>query len=130
MNDDTMEFEDNFRSVDEVEPERFEWGARKFLVNAATVRDAKMTLAVVWIAPGKEEPLHSHPNCEQLVHVLDGECEFELGDTLYHLDAGDTVRIPAGVTHQALNSGWEPVRLLATFNVGAVVTNPVKAGTQ
>lgn len=95
-----------------IDPEDHEWGARKTLVNAAAIADAEMTFALVWVMPGMEDPMHTHPNCEQVVHVLAGECDFQVGDTVYTLTMGDTIRVPRGVPHTAACTSWEPLRLL------------------
>ena len=79
-----------------IDAEDFDWGARKTLVNGAMMPGAEQTFALVWVLPGKEDPLHAHPNSEQVAHVLAGECEFQVGDTLYHLVPGDTLRVPRG----------------------------------
>jgi quercetin dioxygenase-like cupin family protein len=122
MNDDLFEGDAFFVDAEELEAEKHPWGGRKFLVNGSLFPDAEQTVSLVWIAPGKEDPLHRHPNAEQVTHVLGGECEFQLEDALYHLVAGDTLRVPRGAEHQATNTGWEPCRLLLAFSSPAVET--------
>jgi quercetin dioxygenase-like cupin family protein len=111
-----------FADAESVEAEDFEWGARKTVVNAARMPGAEQTLALVWILPGQNDPPHRHPNAEMIAHVLQGECEFQLGDALYNLVAGDTIRVPRGVPHSAACAGWEPVRLIVAQSAPAVET--------
>ena len=54
---------------------------------------------------GKENPPHYHPNCEELIYVLSGQCDHQLGDAVHPLKAGDLLRIPTGVVHCARNTG-------------------------
>lgn len=122
MEDGLFEPDAFFSDAETLDAEMHPWGGRKFLVNGALMPDAEQTMAVVWILPGEEEPLHFHPNAEQLTHVLAGECELVVGDTMYHMEAGDTVRVPRNVPHQAACTGWDPVRLLATFSSPRVQT--------
>lgn len=50
-------------------------------------------------AGGAHNPLHSHPNCEEILYV--GSCEHKLGDETVRLGPGSAIRIPRGVRHWA-----------------------------
>ena len=114
-----------YADAEMADAEDFEWGSRKTLVNAKAMPGAEMTFALVWVLPGQEDPLHQHPNAEMVAHVLAGECEFQVGDALYHLVTGDTIRVPRGVPHQACCTGWEPLRMVVAQSAAAVETVPV-----
>lgn len=77
-----------------------------------------MTFCTCYIKPGERNPLHSHPNCEELLHVLSGACEHRLDDVTINLKAGDTIRIPRNVKHCARAIGAEPLRALIMFSSG------------
>jgi mannose-6-phosphate isomerase-like protein (cupin superfamily) len=125
-NNDIFEEDEYYCDPEQSEPEAFDWGVRHFLINGKIMPKAQQTVARVWVMPGQEEPLHQHPNCEQILHVLHGETEFRVGDSLYHLTTGDTLRIPQSTPHQAINAGWEPLHLLATFSSPRVETQMLK----
>jgi quercetin dioxygenase-like cupin family protein len=95
---------------------RFPWGAIQWLCNAEIDPEAQQTLGLVYILPGEKNPLHHHPNCEELLFVLSGRCDHSLGGEVHHLAAGAMIRIPAGVPHDARNTGWEPVRMLICYS--------------
>ena len=97
-------------------PLRFDWGAIRWLMNGALDADAAQTLGVVYILPGERNPRHYHPNCEELLFVLSGECEHSFEERSVRLRPGDLIRVPAGVRHNAVNTGWEPVRMLVCFS--------------
>lgn len=122
-----LEFEADalYADPEMADAEYFDWGARKSLVNAAAMPGAEMTFALVWVLPGQEDPLHQHPNAEMVGHIIAGECEFQVGDALYHLVAGDTIRVPRGVPHQASCTGWEPLRMVVAQSTAKVETVPV-----
>lgn len=111
-----------FVDAESVEADDFEWGARKTLVNADTAPGAEQTFVLVWILPGHNDPPHRHPNAEMIAHVLQGECEFTLGDTVYNLLPGDTIRVPRNASHSAAAAGWEPVRLVVAQSAAKVDT--------
>lgn len=105
-------------ATDQVEAQAFEWGGIKWLMNMALDSDAAQTFGVVFIAPGQKNPRHHHPNCEELLYVLSGTCEHSLGDETFQLGPGDLIRVPQGVLHNAVNTGWEPLRAIISFSSG------------
>ena len=77
---------------------------------------AEQTLGVVTIYPGKRNPLHSHPNCDELLYVVSGECEHKLGDEMFHLTPGAVMRIPRGVRHWAKCTSAAPLVAVVSFS--------------
>ncbi|HEX6971438.1 MAG TPA: cupin domain-containing protein, partial [Limnochordia bacterium] len=94
----------------------YDWGEIRWLCNGKIDPDAQMTFGVVHIEPGKSNPRHYHPNCEEYIFVLSGECDHSLGDETVHLSAGDMLRIPQGVMHHAVNTGRERVRMVIVYS--------------
>ncbi|MDA1192776.1 MAG: cupin domain-containing protein [Candidatus Poribacteria bacterium] len=94
----------------------FDWGALRWLNSGEIDPDAETTFGVVYIEAGKSNPLHCHPNCEEVIYVLSGKCEHRLGDEWYPLTPGQMMRIPRGVKHCARNNGWEPVRMIISYS--------------
>jgi quercetin dioxygenase-like cupin family protein len=100
----------------ETTPLEFPWGSINWLCNQELDSDALQTLGMVFINPGQNNPLHMHPNCEELLVVLSGECDHSLDGQWHHLEPGSMIRIPAGVKHNAVNRGWEPVKMLICYS--------------
>ena len=94
----------------------FDWGAIKWLCNQEIDPAAEQTFGLVFINAGQQNPPHYHPNCEELIYVLTGQCDHRLGDATHPLKAGDLLRIPTGVVHCARNTGWEPVRMVIVYS--------------
>ena len=80
--------------------------------------DAEQTFGMVYINAGEQNPPHYHPNCEEILYVLSGTCEHTYDDQRFQLGPGDSIRVPAGVKHQAINNGWEPIRAIISFSAG------------
>ena len=72
--------------------------------------------AIVEILPGKTAPLHKHPG-EEIIYVLEGTLEYEIGGKLSRVQAGDVLFVPAGVPHLARNVGTGRGAELATYVV-------------
>ena len=94
------------------------WGELNWKLSAKTMIGAEMTFGTCFIKPGERNPLHSHPNCEELLYIVSGSCEHRLGDETVHLAAGDIIRIPRDVPHWARALGDEPVFALIVFSTG------------
>ena len=57
-------------------------------------------ISVVGWEAGQISPIHSHPTCDEIYHVLEGEGLFSDGQEQRTLKPGDTVIFPAGEVHQ------------------------------
>lgn len=104
------------RSAGKVEPAQLSWGQLVWLIGEEHTPGAEQTLGVVTIAPGKRNPLHMHPNCEELLYVMEGEADHKLGDEMFHITAGDVIRIPRGVPHWAQATGDAPLVAVISFS--------------
>jgi quercetin dioxygenase-like cupin family protein len=71
---------------------------------------------LVHILLGQQNPLHYHPNCEEILYVLAGECDHSFDGDWVHLTPGMLICIPAGVRHNLVNRGWEPVTCVISFS--------------
>ena len=78
-------------------------------------------------APGSSFPRHTHPG-EEIIYVLTGTLEYEVGGKPVRLKAGDVLFVPSGTVHAARNVGDTPAAELATYVVekGKPLTTLVK----
>jgi mannose-1-phosphate guanylyltransferase/mannose-6-phosphate isomerase len=76
----------------------------------------KSQTAVMTLKPRGEssEEMNVHQKSDQVVLVVKGEIEAEIGETKRKLKTGDTCIIPAGTPHRLNNPGDQPA---TTFNV-------------
>jgi len=87
------------------------WFASRQLGNSEAMTVGRSTLP-----PGGMNPRHFHPNCEEVLHVLEGRILHTMGDDEAELSPGDTITIPAGVVHNARNIGETEALLLICFS--------------
>ena len=66
--------------------------------------------------PGYAAPLHTHPG-EEIIYVLEGTLEYEIGGKVTRVKPGDVLFVPAGVPHTAKNVGSGNGAELATYVV-------------
>lgn len=97
--------------------ERTDWGELCWYAGASLGNSGEMTVGRCTIKPGKANPLHSHPNCSEILVVLQGKIlhTIEDGKTI-ELCEGDTVSIPPDFLHQAQNIGETDAILSIAFS--------------
>lgn len=89
----------------------------KWLFSGQTTPGAAQTLGYVVIAPGQKNPLHAHPNCEEVLYLISGELEHSLDGATYHLRPGDAIRVPAGARHDARCVSAHPATMVVCYSV-------------
>ena len=94
----------------------FSWGTLRWLCNGELAPGSLQTFGVSEILPGAHNPLHYHPNCEELLYVVSGECDHSYDGQWVHLGRGSLIVIPAGVKHNLVNRGSEPVVCVISFS--------------
>jgi phosphonatase-like hydrolase len=102
----------------ELPEESFDWGTLQWLCNEQLSPGARQTIGICHIFPGRRNPVHFHPNCEEVLHLLAGEGMHSVGGELVKLSAGSTIRIPAGVRHNLANTGSAAITCLISFSSG------------
>ncbi len=107
---------DSIRSTHQQEPEVTPWGQLHWLIGQDQTPGAEQTFGVVTIKPNQRNPLHAHPNCEELLYVVSGECDHKLGDEMYHMTPGSVIRIPRDVPHWAMCTSEEPLVAVISFS--------------
>lgn len=97
----------------------FNWGAIKWFVSPSGTDGAVMTVGEVVLLPGKGHERHNHPDAEEVLYVLAGEGLQMVEDAEpFAVHAGDVIYVPTAVYHSTINTGWQPLRLLAIYNPG------------
>jgi quercetin dioxygenase-like cupin family protein len=91
--------------------------AGKPLVFLVTGQDTKHTSMFDWtLPPGLSTGMHVHRVQEETFYVLEGECEWHVGDELIHARPGTYVFIPPGVPHNIANASDKPARMIMTVS--------------
>jgi quercetin dioxygenase-like cupin family protein len=103
-------------------------GIQRTIVKRADVSvvGREAVVARVELAPGITAGRHTHPG-DEISYVLEGEGELLIdGEAPLKVRAGDAFIIPAGVIHDARNSGGQPMKLIGVYVVekGKPLTTP------
>jgi quercetin dioxygenase-like cupin family protein len=87
------------------------------MVFLVTGQDTKHTSMFDWTIPaGFATGRHVHRVQEETFYVLEGECEWHVGDDMVRATPGTYLFIPPGVPHNITNVSEKPARVLMTVS--------------
>jgi len=94
-----------------------EWGTLSWFASRELENSQEMTMGKCVLKPGFSNPPHSHPNCEEILHVIRGKIKhsIEEGKEIL-LKEGDTICIPPYLVHNARNIGKKEAILMICFS--------------
>jgi quercetin dioxygenase-like cupin family protein len=75
-------------------------------------RNGRVLRVEIWIDPGGEVPLHSHPSQEERFEVRDGEVRFEVDGESLTGGPGERAVAPVGSLHRFENAGQAEAHML------------------
>jgi quercetin dioxygenase-like cupin family protein len=91
--------------------------AGKPLFFLVTGPDTKHTSMFDWTVPaGFSTGLHVHRVQEETFYVLEGECQWQIGDEMIRATPGTYVFIPPGVPHNIGNASDKPAKMIMTVS--------------
>ncbi len=93
-----------------------DFGSVQWAVRAGDPEGAEQTAGLAVFDAGKGNVEHVHPNCEEIVFMLEGEVEHTLGEQSTRLRAGDLIVVPRGAPHRLFNHGPTPARAYVVFS--------------
>jgi len=101
-----------------VETMVFDWGTIKWLSEPGVTNTSGFSTGVVLLEPGKGHTRHNHPGSEEILYVVSGEGKQMVdvdGECWQPIVAGDLVHIPPDIFHATINTGWEPLKMIAVY---------------
>jgi oxalate decarboxylase/phosphoglucose isomerase-like protein (cupin superfamily) len=70
----------------------------------------------VVLLPGQGHERHNHPDGDEILYVLAGAGDQMVDDgEPFPVRPGQTIWVPKGQFHSTVNTGWEPMVLLAVY---------------
>jgi quercetin dioxygenase-like cupin family protein len=96
-----------------------EWLADDGIAPGTGVSLARMT-----VNAGAISPAHCHPDCTEVIHVLEGEIEQRIGDDRHRIVAGGTCVVPPGAVHASRAVGPDDAVLIVAYSSGSRTYRP------
>ena len=97
----------NIQSIDQ-SPRNYRGGQISHLLLAPGQFGVK-NVAITWVEgqPGSEQPVHSHPNNEQVYVIVQGRGIMTVGEETREVGQGTAVLVPPQTGHSIRNTGEE-----------------------
>ena len=95
-----------------------------WLVDDDLVEDAALSIARMTLAKDASSEGHRHPNCNEVIHLIEGSVEQTVGPDRIVMAAGDTVFIPSGASHQTRNTGPGRAVMIVAYSSGSPIYEP------
>jgi quercetin dioxygenase-like cupin family protein len=92
------------------------WGRLVWTASRRVGNSTSMSFGRVTIRAGQENPLHRHPNCDEILHLISGRLQHAMAGEWTTLEAGDSISIPQGVWHQARALGNHDAEIAICFS--------------
>jgi quercetin dioxygenase-like cupin family protein len=93
-------------------PGRFlKWVANEHILGAK-----HLSACVIRVPPGeKVRPAHSHPNGEELIHIIKGKGRVLIAGEVGEVGEGSSILFPQGEVHMLHNTGNEEMKVICFF---------------
>jgi mannose-6-phosphate isomerase-like protein (cupin superfamily) len=96
--------------------EKYGFGEIRWLVSGTLGPGATMTVGICRIDAGKSNPLHLHPNCDEVLYVISWRCRKTVAGQSVDMGPGDCIRVPRGEPHKASATGEAPLICLIVYD--------------
>lgn len=87
-----------------------------YLVGEETCGAKWISAGLFWLVPGETTIPDIHPKSEELYYVVSGQGKLILDGDVHQVSRGMVIYIPAGVTHQSINTGREDLCYFFAFS--------------
>ena len=95
-----------------------DWGSLTWFASKELTQSDDITVGRVVIKKGKSNPKHIHGNCSEVIHLQKGRLKHFVGKEVVLMEAGDTLVVPTGVDHYALNVSEEDAVMIVAYPAG------------
>jgi quercetin dioxygenase-like cupin family protein len=94
----------------------FDWGGLNWYASGSLGNSSEVTVGSCRLRPGCSNPRHYHPNCSEILVVIQGHIRHTMADGAQaEMKPGDTVTVPPNVWHRATNLGPSEALLFIVF---------------
>ncbi|HYF81790.1 MAG TPA: cupin domain-containing protein [Clostridia bacterium] len=84
------------------------------VISRTLAQGKNLSLTLFAFAKGEEISSHSSSG-DAMVYLLDGEADVTIGEKTFHLKKGETIVMPAGISHALLASEQFKMLLVVVF---------------
>ena len=83
------------------------------LINSEISGSKNMSIATIFVDPGKESKMHFHKKMEEIYYILDGKGEININGIVTKIKKGYAILLPVGSKHQIRNTGQKVLKFIS-----------------
>jgi quercetin dioxygenase-like cupin family protein len=88
----------------------------RWVVGPGRIEAQQCSACVIRVPPGaKVRPAHSHPNGEEVIHIMSGSGRVLVAGEVAAIQKGSTVLFPQGAVHMLHNTSAEEMKVVCFF---------------
>ena len=88
----------------------------RWVITAENVNAKCSSACIIRVPPGETvKPAHSHPNGEEVIHIIRGSGRVYIEGKIEAVREGTTVLFPQGDIHMLQNTGKEEMKVICFF---------------
>lgn len=92
------------------------WGKLMWGISGSLRNSEQLTVGWCLLDPGQANGRHYHPNCDEVLVVVEGRIIHSWNSKEIEMGEGDVISLPQGVIHNARNIDDRQARLLICFS--------------
>jgi len=90
--------------------EHYKWG--KDSDGWHLLKSEELSIIEENVPPNESEERHYHNESQQFFYILSGVAQIEVSGSVYEIQTGSGIHVPAKEPHQLMNNGEESLRFL------------------
>ena len=90
--------------------EHYKWG--KDSDGWHLLKSEELSIIEENVPPNESEQRHYHNESQQFFYILSGVAQIEVSGSVYEIQTGSGIHVPAKEPHQLMNNGEESLRFL------------------
>ena len=88
----------------------------RWVITSENVKAKCSSACIIRVPPGETvKPAHSHPNGEEVIHIICGTGRVYIDGNIEAVREGSTVLFPQGAIHMLQNTGKEEMKVICFF---------------
>jgi len=88
----------------------------RVFIGTERLHSDRMTVGLTEVPPQTAMTPHTHTDKEEIIFILEGYGEADVGGAIEVLEAYTAVQFPIGVQHQVINKSRNPMRFVFAFS--------------
>jgi len=93
------------------------WGSLTWMANQS-LSGSSVTVGRLILFPGFSDPSHSHSNADEVIFLMKGTVQVQMGGREVDLGPGDALTIPLKLTHRITNTGKFEAEMTLSYSSG------------